>query len=539
MLIQEKFALEDKELVVDFYRLCQSPKSIQQQLLQDILQTNANTVIGQKYNFAKITNNAEYTKHVPIHEWKELEPLAKKMEQGEVDQLFAGKPDYFIVTSGTTGTSKFLPESRLGALAKSITSRLKNGLAISQYPAGIAGKIFPISNSAGTGKVTCGIPYGYASGITLMETPEKDRNRIAFPLELLNIRNPEVLDYALMRFAIEQNVSAIVGNNSGRVEQLILLAQKHAEQIITDIAEGTFSVAPEHAQLLPQSILLKPNPKRAQELRNILYSDKAFTPANYWPNLAVFTSWLGGSIGRYLASVKPLLGKDIAYIDFGYGASEGKFNIPVKANQPAGALSLLAAFYEFADLDNEEEIYLAHELIDGKQYKIIITTFSGLYRYNLNDIVEVQGFTGNTPNIIFVSKTKDVGNICGEKLSATFIANVIQTVSTQNNLSVKHFCAIPDSKQKQYQFCIEFNDDQMPHQSFLRQLDTELAKQSIYATKRRQRLLEPPTVVIMKKYWQDALYTDKAGGNASKAQIKLPVIYDAIPCPEYLFKRLC
>lgn len=538
MLIQERFSLKDKELVVDFYGLLQNPEAIQQQLLQEILKTNADTVVGKKYNFSKIKNSSEYVKKVPVHEWSDLEKLSKKMEEGAVDQLFSGKPIYFIVTSGTTGSSKFIPESKLGAMAKSITSRLRNALVISKHPASIVGKIFPISNSAGVGKVACGIPYGYASGITLMETPEENRKKIAFPLELLNIQTPEILDYAVMRFAIEQNVSAIVGNNSGRMGQLIVLGKEHAEQIITDIAEGTFTVSPEHVEALPESITLHPNPGRAEELRAIFRSGEPFTPASYWPNLTVFTSWMGGSIGRYLAAVKPLLGKNIAYFDFGYGASEGKFNIPLEVDQPAGVLSLLAAFYEFEDLDEEGAISLAHELVDGKQYKMIITTFSGLYRYNLNDIIEVRGFTGNTPNIIFVSKTKDVGNICGEKLSASFIADAVQTVSAQHNLSVKHFCAIPNAEKKQYQFCIEFMEDNVPPKSFLHELDTKLAEHSIYATKRRQELLLPPIVVIMKKHWQDALYAEKAGGNASTAQIKLPVIYENVPCPEYLHKEL-
>ena len=33
------------------------------------------------------------------------------------------------------------------------------------------------------------------------------------------------------------------------------------------------------------------------------------------------------------------------------------------------------------------------EVVDGVCYELLVTTYSGLYRYNLQDIVRIQGFT--------------------------------------------------------------------------------------------------------------------------------------------------
>ena len=44
------------------------------------------------------------------------------------------------------------------------------------------------------------------------------------------------------------------------------------------------------------------------------------------------------------------------------------------------------------------------ELKVGDRYCIYVTTYSGLYRYNLNDLIEVTGFYEQTPMIRFVQK---------------------------------------------------------------------------------------------------------------------------------------
>ncbi len=539
MLLDEKLQLSDQELVNDFLQnVCQKPQTVQEQTLLDIITTNRDTAFGRQHDFANIQSAEDFVNRVPIQEWTGIESLATKMEQGEKDVLFAGQPVYFIVTSGTTGKPKFLPESILGAKAKGLTTKLKTALLISKKPASLAGKFFPISNSAGVGKVACGIPYGYASGVTLMETPKEMREKIAFPLEILNIKEQADLDYALMRFAVEQNVTAIVGNNAGRMEQLILMAQEKAEQIIDDIEKGTISINDTSKALVEENCTMTPNPEKAAQLRTALKSGVPFLPSSYWPALDIFSTWMGGSIGQYLPQIKPLLGDDICYMDFGYGASEGKFNIPLVEEEPAGVLSLLAAFYEFGSIEEPDKIVQAHQLEDGKQYTLLVTTFSGLYRYNLHDIVEVRGFTGNSPNICFVSKTKDVGNISGEKLSALFLSQAVRNVCGALGLSLKHCAVVPNVQERQYQFCLEFAAGEKPSPDFVAELDKALEVNTIYATKRTQGLLTAPALYQMKTDWLDAVYGLKAGNSAARAQIKLPVIYDEIPCPEYVLSKI-
>ena len=55
----------------------------------------------------------------------------------------------------------------------------------------------------------------------------------------------------------------------------------------------------------------------------------------------------------------------------------------------------------------------------GRRYFVFVTTGSGLYRYDMNDIVEVVGLHERTPLIRFIQKGKGVVSFTGEKLYET------------------------------------------------------------------------------------------------------------------------
>ena len=82
--------------------------------------------------------------------------------------------------------------------------------------------------------------------------------------------------------------------------------------------------------------------------------------------------------------------------DFGYMASEGRGSIPLDDSGAGGVLALTSHFFEFvaeSDSDSSQPTYLtATDLQLGDRYYIYFTTMAGLYRYDINDLIEVVGF---------------------------------------------------------------------------------------------------------------------------------------------------
>ena len=78
---------------------------------------------------------------------------------------------------------------------------------------------------------------------------------------------------------------------------------------------------------------------------------------------------------------------------FGYQASEGRFGISLENHWHYSLLIPTQYFYEFIPFENIEDknppTKLYHELELDKRYYVVISNISGLYRYDMNDIIEV------------------------------------------------------------------------------------------------------------------------------------------------------
>ena len=87
-------------------------------------------------------------------------------------------------------------------------------------------------------------------------------------------------------------------------------------------------------------------------------------------------------------------------------------------------------FFEFVEKslwEAGEPVFLSlDEIEEGEQYYVFTTTQGGLYRYDIDDIIEVTGRFNETPTIRFVQKGKGITNLTGEKL---YESQLIQAIS--------------------------------------------------------------------------------------------------------------
>ncbi|HAS83920.1 MAG TPA: RimK family alpha-L-glutamate ligase [Verrucomicrobia bacterium] len=510
---------------------CGAVKDIQQAVLLDIVRRNANTAFGRAHGFEAIRSVEDFRQRVAIGEWKAFEPYALRMEQGEKDLLFDGQPSHFISTSGTTGKNKLLPESADGHLAKALVSRIRTALLMHALPKDIDGYFIPFSNVSVMDATASGIPVDYASGSTLGSIPDALRRRMAIPMEVLQVHDPATQNYLVMRFALAQPlVRLLIANNPRRMTALMEQADSQRDSLISDMEAGTLTAdlkldADLRTRLANQ---LTPNPARASELRAMLAARGRLDPRDYWPKLGYISCWLGGSVGRYLEGLKAWLPDGMMFMDCGYGASEGKFNIPSTPGTSAGPLAVFGYFLEFIPESGGDPL-LAHELKDGTEYRLVVTSYSGLYRYDLHDIVRVAGFTRQNPNILFVSKTSEYVNIGSEKLSGTVLSDLISGTLAAKGLGWMHFCVVENLEHSRYDYCIEPEGGKVPDVEWLVEMEQALMEQSeFYRILRNQCVIRSPRLFVMKRGWLENLYHAAGGHN----QVKLPVIWRQAPAPE-------
>ena len=332
-----------------------------------------------------------------------------------------------------------------------------------------------------------------------------------------------------------EDILYITTNNASNFNIKVEYAMDHAEELINDLRNGTITkrlnLSDEDRKYYESQ--MEAFPKRANFLEELLKKGKdQFIPKNYWPYVMLTKFWLGGSVGPNSETSRKYLDEKTIFFDVGYGASEGKFTIPTKPDTPEGILSIFGGFYEFKDLENGQ-ILTADKVELNKEYELIITTYGGLYRYELHDIIEIIGFTGTTPNLIFKTKSGEILNISQEKIPAIEVVNKIKDGL---NLSFKQVQIFENHDEKNYEIYIELEKETQINANELASKLNEILIESfeLYELYNRMGLMTPLKVILMKNGWIESLYAMKSKGNVPKSQIKLPLIITEKPDKEYI-----
>lgn len=568
MEIYEEILLKNNTEVLEYWlELCSSCKKTQEDVLLGIINSSKDTLFGEEHNFSNINSIDDFRKEVPISDYDDIEKYIDKMADGKKDILFPGLTNFFISTSGTTGKSKIIPESVESNHAKSAVLKLRNAFLYKLFNENIVNLerfaefikfknydiksmnaqdivndvyFYSVTSASPNKKTSGGIDIGFASGKTFDNSKYADR--LGYPKEIMGLDDGEAIMYLTMLFALcHDDIVFITSNNAGRFYTRIKYAQNHAEDLIRDLKNGTISkeinLSNDERKFFES--LISPNPKRAKELEELLNKGREyFIPKYYWKYLFVGRFWLSGSVGVNVDKVRPYLPDDILYVDIGYGASEGKFNIPSKNDSGQGILAIGSLFYEFIPIDNPEVILTADELECGEEYEIILTTYSGLYRYPLHDIIKVRGFFENTPIIEFISKSKEIINIAQEKLPAPQIIDLLKEHIISLGFNLRQGQIYPNNKTLSYEIYIELEEDnhEINWDAFAFDFDELLREKfELYDRNRKFGSLNQLKTHVMKQGWQNYLYNMKEATGAPKSQVKLESMIKEAPSEEWIF----
>jgi hypothetical protein len=431
------------------------------------------------------------------------------MLKGENNVLLKEKVVFFGITSGTTNVPKFIPVTKTSRRKKSKVMDLWLYYTLKDHPGSLNGKALIIMSPAIEGYAESLVPYGSESGDAYRHMPRFVSKHYALPYEVFCIKDYEARYYTILRFGIEANVTNIGTMNPLTILVLCQKIDKYARDIIEDINSGrinqSMNIEPELRSALEKR--LKSNPARAKELERLLIEKGSLLPKDFWPNIELIECWTGGTVGLYLKEVIKYFPEDINVRDFGFVATEARCSIPVSDNGPSGVLTVDANFYEFIpeeDREKENPRYLTAEKLEkGKRYYIIITTMSGLYRYDIDDIIRVTGFDNNTPVIEFVQKGKNVSSATGEKLYESQVISAINNAKELTGIDVDFFCCclewqIPPT----YSFLVEFASEPDGHQKrhFLNTVENSLGDINMeYKTKRLSQRLGDPKLKVLEK----------------------------------------
>lgn len=395
------------------------PNEVQEELLLNLVRLSEDTIIGKQYDFQSIRNYQTFTERVPVSTYEELEPLIERTRTGEQNVFWHESIKWFAKSSGTTNAkSKFIPvsESALGDChykgSKDLLCMYLNNNENSEMflgkslRLGGSSQIYENNNSS----------FGDLSAILIENMPmwaefsSTPSNKVSLMSEW------------------EGKLTAII--NETKTENVT-----------------SFAGVPSWMLVLLNRILSETNNSNLLEL---------------WPNLEVYFHG-GVNFEPYREQYQKILpNKDFKYYEI-YNASEGFFAIQ-DLNYSNDLLLMLdyGIFYEFIPMDtfgttNQKVIPLS-EVELFKNYAIVITTNSGLWRYLIGDTVR---FTSLNPFRIRVTgRTKHHINVFGEELMVENTDQAIAKTCSQLNCEVKDYTVAPifmKNKEKgSHEWMVEF-----------------------------------------------------------------------------------
>jgi hypothetical protein len=270
----------------------------------------------------------------------------------------------------------------------------------------------------------------------------------SLPPAAIRIHDPAAKHYAALRLSLESSrVGMIITANPSTLVEFARRADQQIESLVRDIHDGTMSceLPPDvHAQLARR--IARRRPDRARELEQLVERHGTLLPKHAWPHLSVIAVWTGGSVGVFLPKLTELYGP-AAIRDHGLSASEGRMTIPLADNRREGLLDFYHHYFEFIPVEeqdgNKPTILEAHELEEGRDYFIVLTTSGGLYRYNIHDVVRCVGFVGQAPLLEFLNKGKSFSNLTGEKLSEYQVVQAVERSFHDLGLPIDTFTLAP------------------------------------------------------------------------------------------------
>ena len=523
-------------------RASRNPEKASARTLRKILNLAKNTAYGKEHHFGAIVKARKpeqlfrlYEKSVKASEYESFRPYVERHKHGEANVLIPGKPLMYATTSGTTSKPKWIPISQkymkdvydvmshiwLDNFARVRPKFLSGGLVVS------VAKVVE-------GYAEDGTIFGSVSGVTAKKIPSIIRKRFVTPPEVYDISDYTARYYVMMRLAIAHSVSYIVAPNPSTLLELIHNAEEYFDDYIEDIEKGSiskkFDVSPEIRSVLAGFTV--PDPERADFLRRVKEKCGGKPQLkDWWPDMQLLSSGKCGNTAIAAEKVQQQLPAGCCYQELGYFASECRFGLVLDEGIDS-TLFPNYHYYEFieeSDLENPEPRFLRlHELEQGKRYCIYVTTFSGLYRYNMNDLVEVGGWNGKTPKIHMVQKVNGIVSITGEKLYEKQFIEAVHEAERQSGLKANFFIGFADPEEACYDFYYEFEKRKIRRskaEAFTKIVDSQLMEMNIeYQSKRASHRLKEPKTFVLKRNAYDHFKRRSLLEGARDGQFKLVML---------------
>ncbi|MGA9772635.1 MAG: GH3 auxin-responsive promoter family protein [Blastocatellia bacterium] len=394
-----------------FKKQLDDPRGVQQSLLKVLIANLATTEYGRSLGVKAGDDYEAFSRKAPVAGYDQISRWVEKQKASEGKVLVSEPVLFYEKSSGSSGPQKYIPYTR--ALKASFNRMFSIWLydLLEHGPRFETAKTFisisPAFREAQEVKVGLDDDSDYLStGMRLLL-----KRFFVAPASIKKLSDPVDFKRVLSALLVAEPELEIISIwNASLFEVILDYIQTHSDELISDLNSGFITCA---------GVTFKFKQSRGR--RAAVLKEQHIDWARVWPKLKLISCWTSaGARSSALRITDKFPGVSVQ--GKGLLATEAPMTMPLI--EARGFVPLAGeVFYEF--LDGRGNISLLHELEAGREYEIVVTQKSGLFRYQIGDRIRVTHFYKATPCMEFTGRSDAVSDLVGEKLNETFAQNCL------------------------------------------------------------------------------------------------------------------
>ncbi|XP_058778026.1 indole-3-acetic acid-amido synthetase GH3.3-like [Vicia villosa] len=446
---------------------------VQENVLAEILSQNAETEYLKRFGLNGATDRETFKSKVPVITYEDLLPDIQRIANGDTSPILSSHPiSEFLTSSGTSaGERKLMPTIHQEMDRRQLLYSLLMPVMNQYVPDLDKGKalhflFIKAETKTPSGLVARPVLTAYYKSEQFKKRPFDPYNVLTSPNEAILCPDSfqsmytQMLCGLIMRHEVLR-VGAVFASGLLRA---IRFLQLNWAQLAHDISTGTLNPKITDPSIREcMSKILKPNPELAD------FVTKECSGQNWeriipriWPNTKYLEVIVTGAMAQYIPTLDYYSG-NLPKPCTMYASSECYFGLNLKPmsepNEVSYTIMPNMGYFEFLPHDDSSPITLSRDsppkLVDladveiGKFYELIITTYSGLCRYRVGDILQVTGFYNTDPQFKFVRRKNVLLSIEADKTDESELQKAIENASEllkEFNTSVVEYTSFADAK---------------------------------------------------------------------------------------------
>ncbi|KAL2477315.1 putative indole-3-acetic acid-amido synthetase GH3.1 [Forsythia ovata] len=444
--------------------------AVQENVLAEILSRNSHTEYLKTFNLGGATDRETFKSKIPIVTYEDLQPLIQRIANGDRSPILSAHPvTEFLTSSGTSaGERKLMPTIKeeldrrqlLYSLLMPVMNLYVKGLNKGK---GLYFLFVKSETKTPGGLLARPVLTSYYKSDHFKTRPYDPYNVYTSPNEAILCADSFQSMYTQMLCGLYEReqvlrVGAVFA--SGLIRAIRFL-QLNWPQLTQDIQTGSLNLKVTDPAIREcMTRYLRPDPELAESIaKECAKENWEGIITRIWPNTKYLDVIVTGAMAQYIPTLDYYSG-GLPLACTMYASSECYFGLNLNPMCKPSAVSYTImpnmAYFEFLPHEpNLVGVTSPPKLVDlvdveiGKEYELVITTYAGLYRYRVGDILRVTGFHNSAPQFHFVRRKNVLLSIDSDKTDEAELQTAVENASLllrEFNTSVVEYTSYADTK---------------------------------------------------------------------------------------------